>query len=254
MLGAGGTGLFRLGIKRDRPALALRESITVLRRLFAQETVSYEGEVIRLNKVQLEFPARGDLPIYVASRGDRVLDMAGESADGVMIATYAEPRGIRHALDRVSAGARRRGLAWQDLAVLSRVDGWIDSDGDRARASVRPMVARMLAASYPDRSFVHASGLEVPAPLEAILSKRNREEATAAADLVPDELVNAFTWAGTPDEVALKIAAVVDVGIERLTFMPHPPAGRVMEDGLRTLMRDVMPRVSVLLGRPALAP
>lgn len=255
LLGAGGTGLFRLGLSRERPAQALRESITVIRRLLAGELVTFDGEVLHLNGVQLSFPTRANIPIYVASRGDRVLSMAGELADGVMIATYAEPRGIRHALERVASGAGKRGLSWTDLAVLSRVDGWIDADGERARAAVRPMVARLLAASYPDRSFVDASGVQIPAPLEAILSRRNREEATAAADLVPDELVNAFTWAGTADEVAAKIAAVVELGIERITFMPHPPPGQLMEQGLRAFIRDVMPRVDALLGwhgaRPA---
>jgi 5,10-methylenetetrahydromethanopterin reductase len=249
LLGAGGTGLFRMGIRRERPVQALRESITVLRRLFAGEMVSFAGEVLQLDKVQLAFPTRADLPIYVASRGDRVLEMAGESADGVMIATYAEPRGIQHALEQVASGARRRGLDWKDLVVLNRVDGWIDADGKRARAAVRPMVARMLAASYPDRSFVHASGLEVPSPLEAVLSKRDREAATAAADLVPDELVNAFTWAGTPNEVAAKIAAIVELGIERITFLPHPPPGQAVEGGLQAFAGDVLPRVSSLLGR-----
>jgi 5,10-methylenetetrahydromethanopterin reductase len=252
LLGAGGTGLFRLGMRRERPVQKLRESVDVIRRLLAGEVVSFEGETVQLNQVELAFPTRATLPIYIASRGDRVLELAGEVADGVMVATYAEPRGIRHALEQVDSGARRRGLAWKDLAVSSRVDGWVDVDGGRARAAVRPMVARMLAASYPDRSFVHASGLQVPAPLEAILSKRNREAATAAAYLVPDELVNAFTWAGTPDEVASKIAAVVDLGIERITFMPHPPSDQDFEGGVRTLMSDVIPRVSALLGRPAL--
>ena len=173
LLGAGGTGLDRLAIERRRPARAIWETITVVRRLLAGETVSFEGEIVRLNGVRLAFAARPNIPIYVASRGDRVL-----------------------------------------------------------------------AASYPDRSFVHAAGVEVPAELESIAARRDREAASAAAHLVPDSLLDAFTWTGTAEEVAKKVAAVADLGINRVTFMPHPPPGDAVEKGIRAFATEVLPRVA----------
>jgi len=244
LLGAGGTGLDRLAIERRRPARAIWETITVVRRLLAGETVSFEGEIVRLNGVRLAFAARPNIPIYVASRGDRVLAAAGEKADGVMIATYATRRGVQHALARVEDGARGAGRKLSDIALVSRVDGWIDEDRQRARAALRPMVARLLAASYPDRSFVHAAGVEVPAELESIAARRDREAASAAAHLVPDSLLDAFTWTGTAEEVAKKVAAVADLGINRVTFMPHPPPGDAVEKGIRAFATEVLPRVA----------
>jgi 5,10-methylenetetrahydromethanopterin reductase len=244
LLGAGGTGLDRLGIERRRPARAISEAITVIRRLLAGETVSFEGEIVRLNGVRLAFAARPNIPIYVASRGDRVLAVSGEKADGVMVATYATRRGLQHALSRVEDGARRAGRRLSDLALVSRVDGWIDEDRQRARAALRPMVARMLAASYPDRSFVRAAGVEIPAELESVAAHRDRGRASAAADLVPDSLVDAFTWAGTANEVAQKVAALADLGITGVTFMPHPPPGESVEKGIRAFATEVLPRAA----------
>ena len=106
------------------------------------------------------------------------------------------------------------------------------------------MVARLLAASYPDRSFVHAAGVEVPAELESIAARRDREAASAAAHLVPDSLLDAFTWTGTAEEVAKKVAAVADLGINRVTFMPHPPPGDAVEKGIRAFATEVLPRVA----------
>ena len=91
LIGAGGGGGAGLGYTRTRPAVAIRESIHVIRGLLAGERVTFEGQVIRFIDGQLDFAARADLPVYVASRGDLVLSMAGEVADGVMIATYATP-------------------------------------------------------------------------------------------------------------------------------------------------------------------
>ena len=55
------------------------------------ERVQYDGEVVQFGGGRLNFPARADVPILVASRGNLVLQMAGRYADGVMIATYATP-------------------------------------------------------------------------------------------------------------------------------------------------------------------
>ncbi len=244
LLGAGGTGLDRLGIERRRPARAISEAITVIRRLLAGENVSFEGEIVRLKGVRLAFVARPNIPIYVASRGARVLAVGGEKADGVMIATHATRRGVQDAVSRVETGANRAGRTLSDLTLVSRVDGWIDEDPRRARAALRPMVARMLAASYPDRSFVRAAGVEVPEALEAIAARRDRDAASAAADLVPDSLLDAFTWAGTADEVAKKVALVADLGIAGVTFMPHPPPGESVEKGIRAFATEVLPRVA----------
>lgn len=243
LLGAGGTGLDRLGIERRRPVQALAEAVHVIRRLVAGERVSYEGRTTRLDDVRLSFEARSDIPIYIAARGDKALTMAGEFADGAMIATYATPQGLDHALTRIAEGAEKAGREIGDLAIVSRVDGWIDSDPQRARDALRPMIARLLSASYPDRSFVTAAGAEIPAELEEIAALRNREVAGESARLVPDSLVDSFAWAGTAVEVAARIDAVVALGIRDITFMPHPPPGESVVTGIRAFAKQVMPLV-----------
>src|SRR5579859_5022764 len=94
-LGAGGANFKELGAVRRRPARALRESVEIARGLLHGERIAYQGEVFTADDVWLHLPTRPELPIVVASRGDRVLRAAGEVADGVMIATYATPAGLR---------------------------------------------------------------------------------------------------------------------------------------------------------------
>ncbi|HEX7973251.1 MAG TPA: LLM class flavin-dependent oxidoreductase, partial [Anaerolineales bacterium] len=100
-IGAGGTGFPVMGIQRTKPARAIQEAIQVIRSLWRGETVDFEGQVIRCKNGRLNFKARADIPIIVASRGDLVLKTGGQAADGVMIATYAEPVGIRYALSLI---------------------------------------------------------------------------------------------------------------------------------------------------------
>jgi 5,10-methylenetetrahydromethanopterin reductase len=240
LLGAGGTGLDRLGLARRKPVQAIREAIQVIRPLLEGEHVDFEGETVAVNGVGLAFPTRPDLPIYVAGRGDKVLAMAGEVADGAMIATYATPRGVAHAVEQVTKGAERVGRSISDLVLISRVDGWVDEDPVRARDALRPMIARLLASSYPDRSFVDAVGVDIPAGLQAVIQERNRDRAQAAAHIVSDELVDAFTWAGTGEQVFERVAGIAGLGISHVTFVPHPPPGQTVEDGIRAFARGVI--------------
>jgi 5,10-methylenetetrahydromethanopterin reductase len=234
LLGAGGGGGTGLGYVRQKPAQALREAIQVIRGLLRGERVTLEGEVVRFRQGKLSFPSRADLPIYVASRGNLVLSMAGEVADGVMIATYAEPNGIRHALSRVELGARKAGRGLQDLRVISRVDAWIDDRDPRgARDAVRPMVARLMTTSYPDTRFVQAVGAEIPPALLEVMSQKDRDLATRSGHLVTDDLLDAFTWAGSAEHVAERARAVMALGIEDVTVCLHPPEGQAIEPAIR---------------------
>jgi len=249
LLGAG-VGFQNLGITRTKPLTALRETIEICRALFQGQRVTYHGELFTLEDSRLEFEPRADLPIYVATRGDKMLEMSGEYADGVMVATYATPQGLQRGLEMVEIGCRKVGRSWKDIPILARVDTCIHSDSQVARDAVRPMIALLLMASYPDRKFVYGLGLEVPEALEAVCKQKNELLSSQSGHLVTDDLVDAFTWTGTVTEVAERVAEVVDMGIDHITYLPHPPKGEGPEKIMQQFTQEVMPRVRALLGLP----
>lgn len=235
LMGAGGGGGGALGYERRKPATAIRETIQLVRGMLRGERAELIGEHVKFSGGKLAFqPLRPDLPIYVASRGNRVLEMAGEVADGVMIATYATPPGVRHALARIDAGLAKSGRTRQDVKLINRIDAWIDdARPERARELVAPMVARLLTTSYPDQSFVDAVGLTIPAELEDVLRKKDRDLATRSGHLVPNELVDAFTWWGSAEQVAERVRAVTALGIDDVTVLFHPPHGQPPDPAIR---------------------
>lgn len=249
-LGAGGANFKELGAVRRRPAQALRESVEIARGLLRGERLAYRGEVFTADDVWLHLPARADLPIVVASRGDRVLRAAGEVADGVMIATYATPDGLRQGRDMVRSGALRAGRLEKDIKLMTRVDVAIDADPKAARDAVRPMIAAMVMASYPDTAFLAHAGLEITPELEAMSRHKNEALAFESGHLVPDEFVRQFAWVGTPAEVAEQVAAVVDCGFSTIVFLPQPMSVDP-EPTLTRFAREVVPRVRALLGANA---
>jgi alkanesulfonate monooxygenase SsuD/methylene tetrahydromethanopterin reductase-like flavin-dependent oxidoreductase (luciferase family) len=212
--------------------------------MLAGETVTLDGSVIQAHGARLDFEARSNLPIWVATRGNKTLQMAGRSADGVMIATYATPRGIDVAASHVAMGVEARVIS-TEVAMTVRVDVALDDDPAAARGAVKPMIAGMIKASYPNTDFIEQAGLEIPSDLHATLARTAFSDLDWVVDLIPETFVDAFAWAGTPEQVAEKIAVVVDkTGIDRVTYLPHSTSTNSTECIVDRFAKEVMPRVA----------
>jgi 5,10-methylenetetrahydromethanopterin reductase len=247
-LGTGGANFKEVGLERRRPVKTMEEGVDIIRKLVQGETVTFRGSVFRTQGAKLQFPSRRDLPIWIATRGDRMFELAGRIADGVMIATYATPPGVRHALGLIRKGAEAAGRSPRDLTLTTRIDMSVGPSSKEAREAVKMMLAMLLMGSYPDQGYVRHAGLQVPPALEEMMRQKNEAKAMGSGHLVPDEFVDAFAWAGTPDEVARQIAAVVELGIPEICILPQPPRGQTVEPIMRSFIEDVMPRVRRLVG------
>jgi 5,10-methylenetetrahydromethanopterin reductase len=252
-LGAGGSGFPMMGIERRRPARALREAYTLISALVAGETVSLDGEVVKAHRAHLHFLPPQPLPLWVATRGDLTLGVAGAVADGVLIASHAKTESIRSALALVREGAqleeRRR-----PIRVMTRVDTCVHADRELAYAGSRLMVARLLWSSYPDRNFVSRVGLSVPAEVEEVIALRDYDAMHGVEAEIPDEFVDAFCWAGTPAEVANTVASVVqETGISEVGFWVLRAPGQSPSEATRLVGEEVIPAVRAAVGR-TLAP
>ena len=79
---------WKQGIRRRKALTAMREYVTVVRRLLNLETVTYEGEVVQVRDLRLDLGLEvpqmpKDVPIYIGATGPRMMELAGELADGV---------------------------------------------------------------------------------------------------------------------------------------------------------------------------
>ncbi|HAZ55700.1 MAG TPA: LLM class flavin-dependent oxidoreductase, partial [Acidimicrobiaceae bacterium] len=109
----------KVGIDRRRPLLAIRETVEACRALLADETVTYHGEFVHLDGVELDYVYQErrpkDVPIYIGATGDRMLELTGEIADGVVLNYLVSPEYNRRAMDRLADGAARAGRSVDDL-------------------------------------------------------------------------------------------------------------------------------------------
>lgn len=248
-MGAGGSGFPMMGISRKRPATALREALTIMRGLLDGDVVTLEGDIISARNARLHFSPAVRVPLWIATRGDRTLQVGGEIADGIMVATYANPPDVAQALRIVEKGAAKAGRSLQDIRTMARVDSCVHGDAQVALDGSRMMVAKLLWASYPDRRFVERVGLQVPDDIEAVIATRDYDALHHVEHLIPDEFVAKFCWAGTPSEVANRVASVLrETGVKEVGFWVLKAGDQTLHDSVTMVATEVIPKVRELLG------
>jgi 5,10-methylenetetrahydromethanopterin reductase len=257
-IGAGFSGLQAMGLQHDKPVVALREAITLIRRLWKGETVSVKGEKVAFHGGELNFKARPDIPILIASSGRQILRLAGELVDSVMLGDLASARVIAPALAEVRHGVERAGRSLDGVPLISRANLILSDDPVAARAPMRPWIAVGLWNIYPrwETAFNYSPDWEERlAPVKDFVKRqggapRNVGDFGLIAELatvIPDELVRDAALAGTVDEVARQIVEIAGTGITQITLYPMPLEGQTIETVLERFVREVLPAVGRLV-------
>jgi 5,10-methylenetetrahydromethanopterin reductase len=254
-IGAGVSGFAELGIDRRKPARAIREAIELIRALLRGETADFDGEVIAFDHGRLSFsPPRSEVPIYVASNGPLGQRVAAAIADGVIMeacASVAEVRAFRTAVDNA---ARKAGRDPQAIRIIARLNTCIAADGRAARDAVRPVVARYLGAGRLRSRTAATQGLTLPAEAVArVAGAAYAAGVTPYLPLVPfvtDRHVDAFTLAGTVDEVTEHAIALREAGADAIIARPVAPEADMIEETIRKLGTEVWPRVEEATAPP----
>ncbi len=106
LLAGGSMVLSPMGIERARPARMVADSVQVLRRLWSGEEVSWKGETCSLDRARLGM-GRQSIPIWIASRGPRLLGLAGQQADGVILTVKPDLGAALRLVEEAAAMAGR---------------------------------------------------------------------------------------------------------------------------------------------------
>jgi 5,10-methylenetetrahydromethanopterin reductase len=227
-----GTGVRRwieeqMLIAAPRALDTLRDTVDVLRRLWAGERVSHTGPGFALRDVALEFkPAQPVLPIVLGVKGPRALALAGAIADGVVCSVMSSPGHVRRVRETAAAARQRAGRDGAFL-IAAYVPVALGTDA-AARRSVRPLLARYLAHLHGQTILADAGVPE--AQTRAIREARAQGESGAA--LVTDEQIDTFALAGTPEQARRRLSAWIEAGLDMPIALPAGEADPVEQLGL----------------------
>ena len=102
----------------ERPVRAMREFVTILRRILAGENVTFEGEIFSVRDFQLQMqPPERPARIYMAAIGPQMTRLAGELADGILGYCYSAEYVRESVLPNLRAGAERAGRSLDDFDI-----------------------------------------------------------------------------------------------------------------------------------------
>ena len=145
----------KVGVSRDRPLRAMREIVTVVRALLAGETVTFDGEFVHLDGVELDYVHQErrpkDVPIVIGATGMQMMQLAGEIADGALLNYLVSPAYNEQALDALAEGRGEGGTRarrHRPAAARRVLDGRRPRRRARRGAAARDAVPRSAAAHH----------------------------------------------------------------------------------------------------------
>ncbi len=259
-LGAGFVVERWFGITYQRPLQRAREFIEVVRGTLSSRhgpPFSYAGEIYRVRNYRMPFAAeQPDVAIMLAAVGPRMLELAGELADGVVLGAIHSAEYLQEVRRRLAIGAAR---ADRDPAQI-KVHAFLLCAAAPERQAGRDLARASLAyaAQYPHyrrRLVEEGFGREA----ELICEHVRAHEQLAALEQVSDTMVDRFAVAGTAQdcrEQASRLSQEIDDLV--LTLVPFridetEAAARVL-DAVAALAAAELPGAGALAARPGRGP
>ena len=232
-LGTGDGPVYTQGLKAT-PMKEFEVGIGEIRNLVRGNVATFPT-----GKFGIGFKINQPAPIYVSAEGPKGLQLAGRSADGVILGTGFDLRVYDWARQKIRAGANQAGRNENEIAIIAAGMLCVNNDGDRARKIVRNRLAnrahhnfRFTYETVPPEELdgvkKFMAGFDVMKPMEERVDP----------DLVNDYLIQRFSIAGTPQECIERIEELKAAGMEHLMLTP---ARTVYSETVEAFAKNVIP-------------
>jgi probable F420-dependent oxidoreductase len=210
------------GQKYERPVRAMKEYVTILRRILSGEAVTFEGEIFSVRGFQLQMqPPERPARIYMAAIGPQMTRLAGEVADGIIGYCYSAEYVQDTVLPNLRAGAERAGRTLDGFDVACGFPTIVTPDdaGLRQIRGQLMMFATAKSSSPEYASSFAAAGFDVGEIQERV----EAGDIDGALGLCTEEMADAMTIAGSPENVRRRIEQYRDAGLTTVALNPSPP-------------------------------
>ncbi len=145
------------GVAYSQPMAHLKDTIHIVRGLLQGDDVSHQGKAVTVSNVSLgNAIPKTKVPIYIAALGPRMLRLAGEIADGVLLSWTAASY-LEQAIQLVRDGATRVGRNPDEVEISGYLRVAVTDDLAAGRASLQREIARYAGGSHY-RSFFQNTG------------------------------------------------------------------------------------------------
>lgn len=222
--------------KRRARLDSMRQAILDLRRLLTGEEVTFGPASTRLRN-----RSATPTPVYLLAAGPRMIELAGEVADGAFLMVGLHPGGVQAARQHLEIGAQRAGRSLTNFPITFIVTLGLGADdaGPRwIRSWFAPGQPFLAYPSVANMRWLRASGLAI----------EDTHDPAALTDAQAHQLADAFGLFGSPERCAERLLqAREDAGIDDVFFFPaHNLAGgyQMPEAEIEAFERIIRPCLS----------
>jgi F420-dependent oxidoreductase-like protein len=236
------------GVAYGKPLGRTREYVSIVRAIFARETpLVHDGEHYQIpyqgagatglgKPLKSILHGRRDLPIYLAAIGPKNVELAAEIADGWLPIIFSPAHYAEAYQTPVEAGFAKAGggKSLADFDIAPSVPVVLGDDVDACRASIKPFLALYIGGmGARGKNFYHdlvcRYGFQDAANRVQELYLAGQKD--AAAQAIPDDLVDAVALCGPKSRIAEKLEVWQASPITTLNMTTFDPAAvRVMAD------------------------
>ena len=207
------------GVPYQRPLARLRETISIVRRLLRGDEVEHQGRLFGMSGASLgSVLPETPVPIYIAALGPRMLELAGEMADGVLL-SWTGGGHLEQSIERVHAGAARAGRDPSEIDIAGYVRVAAVDDVEAAQPALRRQIARYARNPYYRNFFRQCGYGEEMAIAEQSLE---RGDLDAASEAISPEMQRELAVIGAPEECRAEMEKMRSRGLQQPVVAPFP--------------------------------
>lgn len=216
----------KVGEPIRKPVASMREYITILKGLFANETVSFAGEFCTVDGIRFDSMYRENtevpVPIYIGAVGPRMLELSGEIADGVHLDFLLPPSYLGGAIVAINKGIEKRTDGKSEIDMTQIVACSVnDKDPQEAIDHCKAFLTLYLM-QQPHIAAHSGVEPELVQRLQEIAGwPATKEDILRAMKLVPNSLVQNVTACGSTATVVEKLHEYREAGVRVPVLSTH---------------------------------
>ncbi|MGH2728905.1 MAG: LLM class flavin-dependent oxidoreductase [Actinomycetota bacterium] len=197
------------GIKMERPLVRMKEYVHILRSIFTEGGVSFQGEFYTANYRFMGYGARADLPVYIAALAPGMLKLCGAACDGDVL-WCCLPTYIRDTVrPTIRAGAEAAGRDPSAVTIVAAIPTALTRDVDAARNAARKEFFVYMTLPFYRRAI---AGAGYEGDLKAFDDAQGSGDFPAALAAMSDRMIDDFAAIGDEKRIADKFAEYRDAG------------------------------------------
>jgi len=124
----------QVGRRVASPLTLMREYVPALRGLLAGDELNVDGRYVHLDRVKLDWPPQGRVPVLAAGEGPKTIALTGEVADGTVLTTGTSAGMVRSAVASIAAAREAAGRDAAHEVVLFLMTEFGDGAAERMEA------------------------------------------------------------------------------------------------------------------------